>query len=133
VATLIDSSVLIAVERGNLDLHGLLARHGDSEVLLSSVTVAELLHGVYRARTVEQRTRRENIIEQWLADFPVVAFDLAIARVHAPLGAHLASRGVIVGAHDLQIAATALAIDASLATRDERSFPKIRGLKLLRW
>ena len=39
----------------------------------------------------------------------------------------------MIGAHDLQIAATALAIDASLATRDERSFPKIRGLKLLRW
>jgi tRNA(fMet)-specific endonuclease VapC len=133
VATLIDASILIAVERGNLDLNGLLARHGDSEILLSSITVAELLHGVYRARTVEQRTRRENIIEHWLTDFPVVSFDLPIARVHARLGAHLASRGVIIGAHDLQIAATALALDASLATRDERSFPKIRGLKLLRW
>ncbi len=133
MATLIDASILIAVERGNLDLNGLLARHGDSEILLSSITVAELLHGVYRARTVEQRTRRENIIEHWLTDFPVVSFDLPIARVHARLGAHLASRGVIIGAHDLQIAATALALDASLATRDERSFPKIRGLKLLRW
>ena len=133
MATLIDSSVLVAVERGDLDLNDLLARHGDPEILLSAITVSEVLHGLHRARTDDQRTHRESFIEQLLADFPVIPFDLAIARLHARLGAQLAARGVIVGAHDLLIAATALALDASLATRDERSFPKIRGLKLLRW
>ena len=133
MATLIDSSVLVAVERGDLDLNDLLARHGDPEILLSAITVSEVLHGLHRARTDDQRTHRESFIEQLLADFPVIPFDLAMARLHARLGAQLAARGVIVGAHDLLIAATALALDASLATRDERSFPKIRGLKLLRW
>jgi tRNA(fMet)-specific endonuclease VapC len=133
VATLIDSSVLIAAERGVLDLPALLAGYLQEEFLLSAITASELLHGLHRAARSEQRERRAAFIEKLLADFPVLPFDLALARVHARLGAHLASRGVIVGAHDLQIAATALALDASLATRDERSFPKIRGLKLLRW
>ena len=133
MATLIDTSVLIAAERGVLDLPALLAGYTEEEFLLSAITASELLHGLHRTARAEQRERRAAYIEKLLTDFPVIPFDLAIARVHAPLGAHLASRGVTIGTHDLQIAATALAIDASLATRDERSFPKIRGLKLLRW
>jgi predicted nucleic acid-binding protein len=38
-----------------------------------------------------------------------------------------------VGPHDLIIAATALARGYEVATRDERSFPKIPSLSLLRW
>lgn len=133
MATLIDASVLIAVERGTLDLSALLARHGDEEIALCSITASELLHGVHRATRPEQRNRRAAFVEQLLTDFPVIAFDLTMSRVHARLSAHLASRGVAVGAHDLLIAATALALGAALATRDERSFPKIRGLRLVRW
>ncbi|AUX31792.1 uncharacterized protein SOCE836_039240 [Sorangium cellulosum] len=38
-----------------------------------------------------------------------------------------------VGAHDLLIAATALAVGYDVVTRDDRSFPRIPGLRLLRW
>ena len=133
MAALIDSSVLIAAERGSLDLNSLLARHGDEQIALCSITASELLHGVHRAARAEQRDRRAAFVEQLLTDFPVIPFDLRMARVHARLSAQLASRGVTVGAHDLMIAATALELGAAVATRDERSFPKIRGLRLLRW
>lgn len=43
--------------------------------------------------------------------------------------AELARRGVAVGERDLMIGATAIAKDYAIATRDERSFPKIPGLK----
>jgi predicted nucleic acid-binding protein len=56
-----------------------------------------------------------------------------IARVHARLSADLAARGSPVGAHDLMIAATAIAVGYDVATRDERSFPRIPGLTVLRW
>jgi predicted nucleic acid-binding protein len=38
-----------------------------------------------------------------------------------------------VGAHDLIIAATAVALGFAVATRDRRSFPKISGLRVLYW
>jgi predicted nucleic acid-binding protein len=71
-------------------------------------------------------------VEGVLASIPVVAFDVAIARVHAKLYADLRSRNVKILEHDLQIAATALALGQPAATRDERSFPRIPGLTVQR-
>lgn len=132
MATLIDSSVVIAAERGQLDMDDLSARYAEEDVAVSAVTASELLHGLYRAKTATQRHRRQTFVEGLLAQIPVIAFDLMVARVHASLWAELAKRGVMVGERDLMIGATAIAMDYAVATRDERSFPKIPGLKVQR-
>jgi len=49
--TLIDSSVLIAAERGRLQFDEITARYSQEDVAISAVTASELLHGVHRART----------------------------------------------------------------------------------
>jgi tRNA(fMet)-specific endonuclease VapC len=132
MATLIDSSVLIAAERGQLDFDDISAHYAKEDVAISAVTASELLHGVHRARTAAQRHRRQAFVEGLVAQVPVIAFDLTVARVHASLWAELARRGVAVGERDLMIGATAIAKDYAIATRDERSFPKIPGLKVQR-
>jgi tRNA(fMet)-specific endonuclease VapC len=133
MATLIDSSVLIAAERGELDLAARPSEGDAARMAIAAVTASELLHGIYRARKPAQRARREAFVEELLSHLPVLPFDLTAARIHARIWAELASRGIVVGAHDLLIAATALASGCTLATRDERSFPKIPGLSLVRW
>ena len=133
MGTLVDSSVLIAGERGKLDLERALAEHGDEQVAIAAITASELLHGVHRAAQPGQRARREAFVEHLLRRLPVVAFDEVAARVHAVTWAELAAKGVNVGAHDLMIAATALAIGWGVATHDARGFPKIPGLRLARW
>jgi predicted nucleic acid-binding protein len=45
----------------------------------------------------------------------------------------VAAKGSPLGAHDLLIAATALAVRYDVVTRGERGFPKIPGLRVLRW
>jgi predicted nucleic acid-binding protein len=129
---LIDSSVLIAAERGELDLDAILAAHGSEPVAIAAITASELLHGVHRLKGA-RRARTEALVEQMLSRLPAIPFDLSVARVHATLSAELRTRGTLVGAHDLQIAATAVLLDYQVATRDLRSFPRIRGLRLLRW
>ena len=130
---LIDSSVLIAAERGALDLDALLEAHRADEVGIAAITASELLHGVHRLSSAVRRARTHGLVERLLARLPVVAFDLDVARVHAMLSAELRSMGAAVGSHDLLIAATALQRGAAVATRDLRSFPKIHGLDVLRW
>ena len=132
MGTLIDTSVLIEAERGRLSLQTLLEANGDDEVAISAVTASELLHGVHRVKGGAEAARAEAFVEGLLALLPVMAFDLAVARTHARLSAELQSRGVAVGAHDLLIAATAVAHDMRVATCDLRSFPKIKGLDLQR-
>lgn len=133
MGTLIDTSVLIAAERGELDLDALLSTHGDDAVAISAVTASELMHGVHRAKTAVGRARAEVLVERLIGLLPVIPFDLDVARVHARLSAELAARGTPVGAHDLMIAATAVAQGFAVATRDRRSFPKIKGLALQIW
>lgn len=133
MGALIDSSVLIAAERGALDLESILEEYEDTDFALSAITASEILHGVHRADDAARHSRREAFVETLLSRFPVLAFDMAAARVHARLWAQLAGDGVTVGAHDLLIAATAMAKGLDVVTRDERSFPKIPGLSFIRW
>lgn len=130
---LIDTSVFIAAERGQLDLDTIFTTHQGEPVALAAITASELLHGVHRAQTPEQRAPREAFVEQVLATLPVVPFDLVVARIHARLWAEVAAQGTTVGAHDLLIAATALGLGVPVATRAVRSFPRIPGLALVQW
>ena len=133
MGALIDSSVLIAAERGALDLDGILNEHRETEFALSAITASELRHGVHRAKSEARRGRREAFVEAILSSLPVISFDLVAARVHARLWAKLAAKGIAVGQHDLIIAATAVSRGLDVATRDTRSFPKIPGLSILSW
>jgi predicted nucleic acid-binding protein len=127
MVALIDSSVLIAVERGQLNLDDLPVPPG--EVLsIAAVTASELLHGVFRAEPAARWVAREATVERLFTRLRVIPFDLPIARTHARLWVDLASAGIAVGQHDLQMAATALANQARILTRDTRSFPRIPDL-----
>jgi predicted nucleic acid-binding protein len=133
LGTLVDTSVLIAAQRGELDLRKAVAADGDDAVAIATISASELLHGPHRMTNAVARVRVERQIEHLLAQFTMVDFDLDIARLHARLGADLAAKGAAVGAHDLIIAATALSLDYRVATRDRRSFPKIPGLDVVYW
>ena len=134
---LIDSSVWIAHERGSLDLSGLvqrrIARNEDETFHLSVVTASELLHGVHRASTAAQRARRSAFVEAILDQTPLLPIDLPTARVHSELWAGLAEAGTHVGAHDLWIAASAVAHGLTLATLNRRHFDRVPGLDVADW
>lgn len=128
---ILDSSVLIAKERGRFALDEFLTAHPDESCLLSAVTVSELWHGVERATPPERRRQREQVVMEWLADFTVLHFDAAVARTHARIWAELESRGSMIGPHDLQIAATAIHHGHRIATLNQKEFVRVSGLQLV--
>jgi predicted nucleic acid-binding protein len=130
MAALVDSSVFIAAERGELDLDRFLKQRGDVALAIASITASELLHGVHRLRASQRRPRAEAFVETILARVPVIPFDIVCARTHARVGALLASRGVTIGAHDLLIGSTALARGLDLITRGGRGFSEIPDLTI---
>jgi predicted nucleic acid-binding protein len=79
-----------------------------------------------------QRERRNAYVEAIFARMKVIDFDLTVARVHSAVSAEMDRVGRRIGAHDLIIAATAIAHDYRVATRDLRSFPKIPSLETVR-
>jgi|SRR3972149_2263240 len=127
---ILDTSILIAYERGNLDIDRLVKDSADEPFGLSAITVSELLHGVHRADSESRRLKREAFVQKVIDTFPVYPFDISAARIYADVWASLLKKGVSIGAHDLLIAATAISLGFSVATHNVRDFKKIKGLTL---
>lgn len=136
MGVLIDTSVLIPVERDGIFWDELLGRGvdlaEDEPVAMSAITASELLHGVHRLKGIAQ-ARAGRFVETLLEHIPVLPFDTEAARVHAMIAAACAAKGAAVGAHDLIIAATAVAHGYDVATRDRRSFARIDDLRIRYW
>lgn len=130
MGVILDTAVVIAAERGRFDMLGYLHSLGDEPVALAAISASELLHGVERARDAATRTARSHFVEGVLANVPVVPFGLAEARAHARLWAVLAAAGGMIGAHDLQIAATVVAAGSTVATLNRAEFLRVPGLAL---
>lgn len=127
MALLIDTDLLIELERRAGDVPDLLA---GEESAISVITVSELLHGVLRARGAV-RARRSAFVEHIIAGLQAVPVTEPVARVHAEIWAQLAERGETIGAHDLWIAATAVAHGFGVATRNSSHFARIPGLRVV--
>ena len=129
MALLIDTDLLIDLERG-IGAPAVEQVLGDEERAISVITVSELLHGVARA-TGARRARRRAFVEHLLAELQAIPITEPVARVHADAWAALAQRGAVIGAHDLWIAATALAYGLGVATRNVSDFEHVDGLRVV--
>lgn len=130
MGVILDTAVLIAAERGTFDMPAYLDALSDEPVALAAISASELLHGVERARDPAVRRRRSDFVEGVLANVPVIPFGLAEARAHARIWAELAAAGTPIGAHDLQVAATAVVAGSAVATFNPDEFRRVSGLVL---
>lgn len=112
---IIDTGVLIASERGSAGLGD--AIDIDDDLVIAAITVAELRTGIELATERHRGTRTEFFINV-LETLPVEPYDLATAEAHGRLLAHVHSSGTRRGAHDLIIAATAVATKRAVLTTD---------------
>ena len=130
MGVIFDTSVLIEAERGNLDVAKLARGREKEHFGLSVISVAELLHGVHRADTEKRRLKRSAYVEKVIELFPIYPFEINTARIYSQLWASLMKQGIQIGAHDLIIGSTALALGFSVATFNKRHFDRIEGLEL---
>ncbi len=121
---LIDTSVLIdleAIEPSSLPL----------ELAVSALTMAELAAGPHATTDAVERGRRQDRLQRAEATFDPVPFDAGAARAYGQLyaavvGAGRKARGK--RALDLLIAATALAANLPLFTRNPEDFQALADL-----
>jgi tRNA(fMet)-specific endonuclease VapC len=125
----LDSSILIATERHRFELRGFSAEHGADDFVIAAITAAEPLHGWERCSEHGTKHRRGRFIEDHFSKIPIAPYNLQEARRHAHIWAYLEARGERIGAHDLIVAATALSLQYSLATRNASEFSRVPGLQ----
>lgn len=100
------------------------------EPLICTITLAELSVGPLVAKTVEEQTARQLLLQQAEADFEPVPFDAAAARAFGGVAASLRSVGrkPAARAYDALIAAVAISQGLDLYTANLDDFTGIDGL-----
>ena len=107
--------------------HSLAPKYADalrgSELILSFMTVAELRMGAISAGWGDRR-------RQFIQRFELVYADDGLCTVWARIRAEARAAGRALSPQDAWIAATALALDAPLATNNRRDFEYVLKLQL---
>jgi tRNA(fMet)-specific endonuclease VapC len=125
---ILDTDHCIAILRQKLDLSDHVA--ADEELFITSIAVAELIHGADRSLHREDNLTR---LEVLFAALTVLPFDETAGRRFGHLKAELEERGEPLDDLDLQIASIALEQDLPLATNNTKHFKRVRDLKLENW
>lgn len=132
----LDSSAVVTAERKRQPIsefsNALLQVYRQINVSLSQITVAELVHGIHRARTLETHQSRQQYIEQFLALIPLPPSTQETRWLVGQLGGQEAAKGNVLPMADLMIAAAAIEQNYAVPTSNIRHFERIPGLVVMR-
>ena len=105
------------------------ARHWPT-IALSVIVLAELEFGAQKSGVPAHRQRVDALVLGVAVIEPWTESD---ASAYGRIRADLERRGIVVGAHDMQVAAQAIRLGATCVTHNQRHFSQIPGLKLADW
>jgi len=128
---LLDTNVCVVHLRGkNALVLQRFALRPPTDLALCSVVVGELRYG---AEGSADPPKEHAKVDTFTAQFASLPFDDSVALIYGRIRHDLESRGLVIGANDLLIAAIALAHDLTLVTHNTSEFSRIAGLKLEDW
>jgi len=127
---LLDTNTVVDYFRGRGKVAERLLALPPGEIGLPAVVAYEVWVGVLAS---ENAHRRQSQLERFLSVVAVVPFDAMIARRAAQVRHALERRGQGIGPIDTLIAATALAHNATLVTRNVKEFSRVDGLAVSNW
>ena len=135
LGVVLDSSVLVAAERKKLTTPEAIRKvreaTGDVTIVICSLTVAELAHGIYRADTPERSRMRRQFLDELKAHVPIHSVTESTAEIIARTGAEQAAKGITLPLGDLIIGACALELGYAIGTANVRDFNRIPGLNVI--
>ncbi|WKZ25476.1 MAG: PIN domain-containing protein [bacterium] len=120
---IVDTSVIIDYTRANIGSFNQLisdSRSGNCDLYIPSVVITELWSGK------ETKNKKNGVrLEKILSLFKIINLDQKIAKHAGTI-----SRDTNIFGFDAIIAATALELDAQVATSNTKHFTKVKNLKL---
>lgn len=127
---LLDTSILIALLRRRSDSPRRRLRSAAGHLAVSTISVAELEHGIARSNEPERDAAR---VESLLSLVEILPFDRAAAHHAGRISAHLAMEGMSIGPYDVLIAGHARSRGLVVITDNIREFRRVPGLVCENW
>lgn len=97
---------------------------------ISSITLAELMHGCEKSQKVEHNIRQ---VEDFFSRLELLDYEERAAQHCGSIRADLERQGKTIGVNDLHIAGHARSIGLTVVTNNEREFQHVDGLRVENW
>jgi tRNA(fMet)-specific endonuclease VapC len=104
--------------------------HAPEELCISSITYAELMHGVEKSQAIE---KNRLALSLFLSPIEILNFDDLAAEEYGKIRADLEKNGTPIGPMDMLIAGHAKSRNLILVTNNTREFIRVEGLSLEDW
>jgi tRNA(fMet)-specific endonuclease VapC len=127
---LIDTDIIIYSVKGNSIVQGRFLQNERIPKAISVITYGELLLGAKKSKNVGKNLAVVYRIKEL---FPIVAIDNAVIETFSDIKVAMQKAGSPVDDMDLLIAATALTMNYTLVTSNEKHFRRIKGLRIENW
>ena len=126
---LLDTSICVAIFRGNSQVAAKLNKVGKEQCFVSQIVIAELLFGAYRSKRVEDNLEQTR---EFVKEVKVLPFD-DYMDVFAKERARLWDEGKKIEDFDLLIGCAAKAAGLTMVTHNMKHFSHIDGIKIEDW
>jgi len=130
VSYLIDTDIIIYSLRGNEKVQSNFRIHQTTPKAISVISFGELVFGAKKSSHKEKNIATVHRIGEL---FPVIDITRGIVETYAEIKASLQRTGKVVDDLDLLIGATALFLNYTLVTNNEKHFSMIPDLSLANW
>ena len=101
-----------------------------AEVCVSSVTYAELVHGVEKSAAIEKNRLALSML---FANIEILDFDVAAADHYGKIRAELEKKGTPIGPLDMMIAGHARSLGLIIVTNNVKEFSRVEDLLIENW
>ena len=100
------------------------------DVRISSVTYAELVHGIEKSIAVEKNRLALSML---LANMEILDFGVDAADCYGKIRAGLEKKGTPIGPLDMMIAGHAQSLGYTVVTNNVKEFSRVSALKIENW
>ena len=107
-----------------------LQEHEPADICISSVTYAELVHGVEKSQAIEKNRLSLALL---LSNIEILNFDANAAESYGKIRADLEKQGTPIGPLDMMIAGHAKSLNYTVVTNNTKEFNRVPGLKIENW
>lgn len=128
---MLDTNIVIfVIKKRSADIIKRFLEHEPEDICISSITYAELLHGVENSNA---REKNKLALAMFLSGIQIVPFDMAAAEAYGRIRADLQRKGTPIGPMDTLIAAHAKSLGLIVVTNNTREFSRVQDLDLEDW
>lgn len=127
---MLDTNIVIyVIKRRPEELLATFNNHA-GHICISSITLAELIHGVEKSSFPEKNRRN---VEDFVSRLDVLNYDDSAAAHYGDIRADLERKGTVIGVNDLHIAGHARSQGLILVTNNPKEFERVDGLRITNW